>query len=673
MKQRLFNFLILLIFGQSIFCQNVKYSGRVEAGMNYNSIVSLYSPYPATYYYIRSNQKLEIFSVPFDINLQLTNLNAAFVTKNFYPNLISISYNQEKLRQNLQKKAMQKLEKEYENILLSKQKQNENAKLIELIDSIQKSMPDSNELEFQKNAALQMINKNDTMALKELLDNYEKEKAFRKKLLELKENAIKENSSMKINDSVINTYNQLKDKRMEINEIKSILPLNKFENFMSKIERFNTGRFFWNKEERFVSNGVTVDGLEVNTKFGKFEAGAISGRLFPVIFWNQFGGWWNGSMQIINGGNIGMRSKNHLVKISGYSFSGKDKELFKRNNQIGTVSYKFIGEKLEYELNAAGSQAFTENINTNYYYQGLPVIENFSADNIIGNILQQKNNFGTQTGYAFHSAMKLKFKKVLKETGIQYEQISPFYFSSAAPFLMKDQQYVELKNQMYITKKIEINLSGYYRQDNLSGLKTVTTYWKSIQFRQRWKINEHFRMNINYRYINRMSNQLTEQHQISYSGEYIRNRNGLKNLFLQLNSYESETLPMVRNAILQGFFDWNNKWRFTANVQYLEFRDLKLDQKYKENYTFQSGIGYNNKWLEINLNGFLFYKYDGLWNRGIDVSGNIQVIKNFNIRFLAGYGQNRSIWNEANVISINNSNILNNEYFYSNFALIFNW
>lgn len=660
--------IFLLLYCMHSQNQNlIRYHGSVDAGFNYNGLISLYSPYPATYVYFNTQQQLTISEVPFEIQARLTNLQSGFPSQRLYPNIIQITYNQEQFKQNLYKKALSKLEKQYENYLVKLSQKNENQNTLKQLDSISSLLPDTNEIISKKIQLLKNATHDDSL---NILQEYNYQMNTIRKIVELKNHLQKQQSEFIINDSIQQEYFKLKNHQPSIKELCAINNASKFENIMSNIQYLSIGRFLWSGSNPFISSGITVDGAKIDINIKKIELGGLGGKVYPIIFWNQYNGWLNNFSQQVYGGYLGFNNQTHRVKVGSYLFNGQDNLSIKQGNIVATTEYTLHTKKLDFIFNIAGSQSDVKDNSTQYFYQGLPVIYNYSADNIINNILQQRTLSGLQTGYAFQSKLQYHLSSIIQNIHLAYERVSPFYQSAAAPFIMRDQHKTEIGSEFKFHPSLSSSLALSYRQDNLSHLKGITTIWKTLRYQQNFKLNSHFNVNAIYYLIERISNQYILQNQYHLLLNYFSTNSLVQQLTLFSNWLQSVDIPSVLNIGTNAGFQFNQHLNWNNQITYTA---ISQPDKYIQNYSILSSLNWMNKKSQISLNTFFFLKDNSLYNRSVEITSNIKVTKYLKFNTTLGYGQNKAIWNEINLINLQNPDITIQNYFYTQLQMILNW
>lgn len=662
------------IFCINIFAQSnekrISYHGNIETGGMYNGLVSIYAPYPQTYWYFSTNQNINIMEVPFDVKVRFTNLSAGIFTQRLYPNVIQVGYNVEKFRQNLYKKFIQKLEKEYEQHLIQLSKKKEADVLLHTIDSITTQTESISDLENRKKQILNTPSYTDSS---NILQEINEKLNFLYKIQKLKEDINKEQKNNVPNDSMLQMYNFYRKKTdIIITELCRLNKVRSFEKIMSNIQSFNIGRYFWISENPLVSNGITIDGGEFNLRIKKITVGGIGGKTYPIIFWNQYSGWMSNFSQNVYGGHAGFQSNIHSVKFSTYYFYGNNNWKVSRENIVSSLEYYFNTPKIQFTFNLAGAQTHLNSSFNQYFYQGLPVIENFSADNIIANIFQQRKLIGLQTGYALNSEMKLNFSAPLRNIILKYEYVSPFYHSAAAPFIMRDQQFISLVHSFVLNKHFSSDIGVSYREDNLSKLKTTTTVWKTVFIRPRWRIHPQAHIIAFYKLIERNSNHYVLQHQIHGAFNYFSMHHFLKSFSLYTYWFNSKGIPSVLNNGLHFQINLfkNIAMNHTLNYLHLSSDTLAL----KHSFSYQLSLEILSNKTSVSLNGFFYNKERTYWNKGIDANTVIKWTKTFWTSTSIGYGQNRSVTQELGAWgNLNPYSFFNTSYWYGNFQMTFQW
>lgn len=656
--------------------KNIQYHGNIESGISYNTLISPYSPYPQTYSFIKSQQQINVFALPFDVSFQLTNLQSGLPSKGLYPNLINIHFDQNKFKQNIHQRTLNEWKQKYETYLAQYSSKQENDQYIRILDSIQSTLPDSLSFTHKKDSILKTLSPSDSIGMQAIQEEYRQQMSLYHHLQSIKNKLYSQNQTIHLNDSVLQTYQSLQQTSLDLKEYQKFTSFHPLEKWMTNLQLFNAGRFFWTTSNPLISSGLTIDGTELHLKFKPLLLGAIYGKTYPLIFWNQYNGFFNNNIQNVLSAWTGLETQNHLLKFTNTLFSGKNYENTVQENTLLSAEYSYQSSKINTRLFLSASQTNVNSNSTTFFYQGLPVIYNYSADNTIQNILSQRTLPGLQTGFAFSSQTSLNLSPLFKNISVHYELISPFYHSSAHPYLFKDQQFIELKNTLSPSKKLTLVYGAYFREDNLSKLKSVTTTWKNLLLQIKSKISSASQLFAEYKIIHRASNTIILQHQLNTHFSYSNSSHLFHSFSLFTNYFFSQSIPSLFNAGTSMQLTPLSHIEWLCTFQYTKLNPLNSDdinQLNTNNYTLQSSFQFSNKNFLCSLNGFLFLKGNSSWNRGGDLSFKILFNKHISLNFLGGYGQNRTIWNELNLLSLQNQSYLLNHYFYGNISCIIQW
>ncbi len=186
--------------------------GRAELSYQYAENVYYNYMYPKNYMGINLRQDFKIATLPFSINIMISNLNE--LNRSFYPNYINISYDEKLFRKELLQKLNSAEELKY---LTEMNKQNQKQLLnvqVGQIDSVLKEVESVNYEE------MSIIYKN-KLAKSEIQDSidyytnmllwFEEQKNTIEYLKYMKKNREENAGAIEINDSLIKTLKELKE------------------------------------------------------------------------------------------------------------------------------------------------------------------------------------------------------------------------------------------------------------------------------------------------------------------------------------------------------------------------------------------------------------------------------------------------------------------------------
>ncbi len=653
-----------------LISQEVKITGSAEAGYNYNNLASSYSLYPKDYWFFQSKVMVDLFDVPFDVSLRLTSLSSGITTERLYPNFLNISYNQEKLRQNLQKRA----ESKFNEYLLQKTKKEHNEKLLNSLDSLKKNLPDTNLLKQQRLLFNNLIN-GDVLIQEQVIREEKELKSLYYQIEEARKQAMEENSQITIDTTVEQYHSLFKGKNTDIKEMNTFLQTGGWVRLFSRIKEFQIGRFPWSTENVYISQSVMVDGIQMNFDLKPVSTGLVLGKLFPIILWHQWYGWTEGIAQNVSGAATGLSVKNHTLKAEGFVFEGKGKmqDFIENTNQKNTLfglSYVYRGKYVSLTTHLAASQISINNESSVYFFQGLPVVYNFSADNVLQNILQQRIANGLHTGYASQTELLLYAGKTFKQTAIKYERLSPFYYSSAAPFILNDQHTMEIAQQVAISKSITLGIAGLYREDNLSKLKNITTNWKTLTISQIFRTNDKFIFNSFVKLIERHS--LASIVQYQYGGMFTYKPEGrwLKTVSSGVMYFDSKGMPSSVNVT--GSMEIPVIYQLSVVHRGSYIRLFSTSEVIVEQYSYQPEVQYLGDGWNIGAGSLWYFCKNSLAGKSVEANAEINLNKWLKIACQAGYGQNKNVL-QTLVNLVTPEQYLQTDYWFGNFKMIVLW
>lgn len=542
-KHRLF-LLACCLIGLNIFSQSIQWHGNVESGVQYNGLISPFSPYPQTYLYLQSQQIFSIIDIPIQVNTLITNLPNGLNSKYFYPNFINVSFNKQEFRKNLDKKIVQVLRQKMDKQLFLNQQKQEKWLSFQQI-SFWTSQIDTNVI-LKRLDSLKSISPKSDETLESILLFEEQLRNVRilTQKAETLSNELKRIETLPIDTNLPNLSEVAKIPDKEINRY---LPLNRFQKLILNFQKIDIGRFLWKTESQHLSQGITIDGANMEFSNSYLKINGIYGKIYPIVFWNQIGAYSNNSQLNLYGGSIGGKIKKHQITFGIWQFEAVSFYPKTHGNSLLHLNYQFQSSTLDYKGEITGSQSY-QPVNEIEYFQGIPIVTNFSADNIFNNVLQQRMETGLRTGYATHHQLQFNINKLLDQVKINYERISPFYQSYSAPFLMRDQHNIELSFRLKWNQKWRTNIGSFYREDNLSKIRTTTTQWQTYFIQNNISFTKHLNYRTEYKFIQRQSNVFIQQHQWLNHLFYQATNTFIENIQLQFLVFQSNNFYSMYNV-----------------------------------------------------------------------------------------------------------------------------
>ena len=622
----------LLFF--NIHSQNIQWHGNIESGIQYNGLISSFSPYPQTYAYFQSQQVFSFFEVPVQVNALFTNLPNGLNSKHLYPNFINISFNKQEFRKNIDKKIAQALRQKMDKQLFLNQQKQEKWLTLKQI-TMWTSQIDTNVI-LKRIDSLESISPKTDEALESivLLEDQLKNARILFQKAEAVSDDLKKIEALPKDTNLPNLSEVFKIPDKDINKY---LPLNRFQKLMLNFQKIDIGRFLWKTESQHISQGITMDGANIEFSSSHLNVNGIYGRVYPIVLWNQIGAYSGNSQLHLYGGSVGGKMKKHQITLGVWQFEGVSIYPEKHRNSLVHLNYQFQSSILNYKGEITGSQSY-QPVNAIEYFQGIPIIANFSADNIFNNILQQRMENGLSTGFATNHQLQLNIHKILDQVKINYERISPFYQSYSAPFLMRDQQNAELSFQLKWNKGWQMNIGGFYREDNLSRIRSTTTQWQTYFIRNNISLTKHLNYRTEYKFIQRQSNVFIQQHQwINYLFYQASNR-FIENIQLQFLVFQSSNFYSMYNLgnTISGKFNNQLQWTIQNNWINLYHPEQK---NYQNIWQISTDVTYN--WEKGNITpNILFYKnyLSDEWQYNASLAFQQEVFKNCSLKMSVGYG-----------------------------------
>jgi len=373
-----------------------------------------------------------------------------------------------------------------------------------------------------------------------IIDELEERKSAWEQLKRIKNKQDSLLATTSYNDSLIKHYLPYKIKDYNNNRtfFNNINSLNKAEKIIASVEQFNIGRFFLLKHP-FVSQNALIDGVELKIQPADFNIYTLYGKL------NTFN---NLSLYDYNNVNIagismGIVGKNNTSELSGF-------KLFNHQNDINFLmsfqQHIALAKNIYMDWICAGSQYNMQN-SFDYYLQSSPIEYSYEPNNFIYNILFQRKSFNFITGYAIDA--KLNFDEIIIKNNqlfFTYNYISPTYFSTTSPFLIKDIYSLSVgTSQMLAKNKLRFTLQQRFRYKDKTELYNYKATWLNTSIETKYVPQKNLMLYGQYQYFYRnRSNYHVLIHWLNLNATYTINK-----LFGTIHSFQTN-LSEYKNGII---------------------------------------------------------------------------------------------------------------------------
>ena len=529
--KRLFFIVYLLtvfFFSLNSFSQqkDKKVAFQIDASLigQYNSFQANSSEIPATQFVFQANPKLTIYNMPLTANLRyvsgedaysksMSQFNLGFDINTFKKNLMEkamsrVSEIKDKgnlseladldniSKANLQEKAIAKLKeklktpealeslrnlKEIETLEsalnnpafaekleeFNSLKSKYNIKSKEDISKFSDKIPES-----QQKKLIQLY------ALKEKMDNLI---AKKEKLTALQE---KFEKYRKMADKLEKLENPsiasaLRDPKNLKNFLKKSGGISKVEKMFMMVDHMNFGKSY-PYYSNYTVNRITLTGFDVAISPGPLYISALGGKSQFNLFDNE--GRLTMYDRQLYGGKVGLGNQNsthlHFIAMKSQDDQGdlmNQDSIFiePQSNLILGVDLKLSMFKKKFQLSA---EAVGSAHNTSDLAPGVDENEIYPTEtpDFVRDLFSP--NFSTHIGIAYKADMKARLFSNYSDIKAKYEYIGPGYQSMAAPVLLKDRLFYDVRwNQHFFNRKLKLSVFHKQEQDNLVPWKAYRT------------------------------------------------------------------------------------------------------------------------------------------------------------------------------------------------------
>lgn len=542
-------------------------------------------------------------------------------------------------------KNKKKIQKKEQNDLYIKQidswlSKADTSKLIKTIDSLNK------ELKYKKNNEIDKIEKE--------IKNKKYQLAEIKKLYDKKENLLKQNQSLNVDKTILEELQKAKSKKINFKDknLQSLMNMTRFQKLMYSMDELKIGRFYL--DIKGISEFTSIDGIKIKVKPNNFYFQATTGRIFQSSYFNIM---LPNNQIYVSGVTIGKDNDKQNFGFHYYYFTGNTST---RNTIIGIEHSKNWSKKIKTAFLLTASQSLnTSQKEDIIQFQGIKLNYPSYFPNTLFNVIKQNKSLFYQTGFRLEFSSKLTNIFSKKDLwNIKYERVSPFYQNTALPFILRDYHGFSLENQWNLFKnKWKLSMIYQYKEDNLSHLKPLNTYWNiaSIQ------LNKHAKkINLKsaYQIIYRNSAFISTYQNISqiihittpslWEIKHILNANILLNKNILLNQYYNYqiTFSPAKNwniYALSGiniinnetYFNFNStgtfmlkKWNLSLSYQIITNKRIthqktifSINKVIFKNLSFHLESGYGNVPVYILNNELSTTSY---WNGALTIKYNFK-------------------------------------------------
>jgi hypothetical protein len=485
-------------------------NGYVETGTRYTGLVTPVNPIPTWQFYLNSEQQADFGGVPVTLQGGFTNLVIGQQEKAWYPNYMRVVYNKDDFQKKLQERYIQMLEQKAQEEYKKQQKKKQNLFHIKQLDEWL-TKADTAHINHKINSLKQKLksgkNKNNKKDWEKELKKLENQLQQIKGLYAKKENLLNENLSINVNDSILKALEKAKISKIDFKgkKMKSLMKMSDFQQFMYSLEEFKGGRFYL--DIRGISEYTSIDGLQIKFKPGNLYVQTVTGKIFQSSYFNlMMPDDQNQNKVYVLGASVGRNNGKQNIGLHYYYFTGNTSLVNQiRNTVIGAAFDQKLNRKIKAGILLTGSQSFNANQQQDIIQiQGVQIVYPVSVQNTVSDIVGQNKSILYQTGYRME--LNTELKNIISQKDrwdIKYEKVSPFYQSMAMPYMLKDYHGISIQNQWNLFRNKWMLTNNYqYKEDNLSRLKPVNTYWTvaGVEIDKRGeKINLKSAYNIIYR------------------------------------------------------------------------------------------------------------------------------------------------------------------------------
>lgn len=580
--------------------------GYVETGFRYNTLINSINPIPPWQWYLNTEQQLDIVDVPVTLQGGFTSVLLGQQQKAWYPNLIRIIYKKDNFQKKLQTKYIEMLEQKAEEEYKKQQQKNQNLLQIKQINewlSYADTSKITQKIDSLKQHKKLSTNQNEVDKQIQELENQLRQIRqlyARKELLE------KQNSSLNVNDSILKTLDKAKKTNIDFKNknLQSIMNMNNFQKLMYSLDEFKIGRFYLDIQG--ISEYTSIDGTQIKYKPKNFYIQILAGKIFQSTYFNMLmPDNQNQNNTYAIGTSIGRDNGKQNISIHYYYFTGNTSPINQlKNTIIGAGLTQKISKKIKVGFLLTGSQSLnTAQQQDIVQIQGVQIVYPLSFQNTAKDIITQNKSILYQTGYRLEFNTELKSILTKQEKwNIRYEQVSPFYQSMAMPYIMRDYHGISIQNQWRIFKNQWILTNHYqYREDNLSNLKPIRTYW-TITGAELRKQGKKLNLTSTYQLIYRKNFNNYIYHNVLQFIRLTTNNTWQASHTLSFNILLNNNIILSQQYNYQLSFSPVKNWNITTNtglnilntMQYLNFTVLPGFQTKKWNIALIYQIMMNN-------------------------------------------------------------------------------
>lgn len=383
----------------------------------------------------------------------------------------------------------------------------------------------------------------------------------------------------------------------------------------SQVEEMDIGKFYFLKPP-FVSEFANVTGVSLKYLSGNIILGGIYGKLNDMFY----------DEDKIKGVLTGFRGKNSSVDLYNINVS---KNSININNILASDIRLSIANKVNTIISIAGSQRNMLN-NIVYFYEGAAVSESSYEDYYL-NIIKQSKSFRYTTGYAISNIVE--FNELYKNnvTSMEYRYVSDEYYSSLAPYLIKDFHQLALNwKQQFLNRRVFaiVRLNGGVSDKSYQNSSNIKQYsvFSLLSFRGLKGIEQY---SISWLYGKKISDYKTYDY-YHLNGQYI------------FELYQS----CIENTLTAGLVQHNNQYKYTGGYKVLikigrikPFAGADIIIFKDKNLLYYSGIRYDYKRISSIFQGQYYEeKYGKTYEIKFSVLFNFN--KNLNVEGGIDYAYN---------------------------------